>query len=218
MDKRGFTLIELLLAMTLFAVASASSYGVFSMGIQIWRRTQAAGQAEHKALIALEKMGSDVRQMIKTEVKDSLMTETFEYKGGTASLSVPGSVQFKGGDKENRVQTGRITYTWDLAKKRICRAAESATDLYQKRTPVCKTLVEGIPSFKIRYWMYDSTAKSYSWYDEWDMEDGAPSAVRVEMELQSKLSTALKKFTRTFLVPVAQSAESFGVTVESPAA
>jgi prepilin-type N-terminal cleavage/methylation domain-containing protein len=204
LSVRGFTLMEMLLAMTLFSIAASSSYGIFSMGIQIWKRTKASSQAEHKALLALERIGKDVRKTINSAPRQELMKEVFKYQGKSMEVNLPASPY------------RRITYRWENAKKEVCRSEENATDLYQKKMPPCKTLVKGIQSFKLRYWLYDGIAKSYSWYDEWKHEEGMPAAIQVEMTLQpakergQREAPPAKRFARTFLVPIGQTSASFG--------
>ncbi len=198
--------------MSLFAVASLSSFSVFSMGIQIWKRTQAGGQSEYKVLIAVEKMGQDLRSFIRAEHKDELMKESFDFEGNNTRMAIPSIVTYVTKDQVEMKQPGRITYQWESGKKELCRISETATDLYRKKTPVCKPLAKGITRFKIRYWIYDTLGKSFSWYDQWELKDGIPAAVRIEMELspKHKNQTLGKIITRTFLIPVAQTGESFG--------
>ena len=60
--------------------------------------------------------------------------------------------------------------------------------------------------------MYDSLGKSFSWYDEWKLEDAIPSAVRIEIETspKDKNETTGKHITRTFLVPVGPTGDVLG--------
>ncbi len=207
--QNGFTLLETLLAITLFAIVISSSYGIFSMGIQIWKRSQGRSLVERKATLALERMGQDVRNAIFTvsSGEAGLSQAEPEFSGNEKSFSFPAIVAAS--DKKGRVmnQYGAVIYEWNSGGD-LCRRAKSATDLYLRRDSECRVLAQGIKKLKFEYLLYQRITKSLSWYNSWDLKDGMPQAVRVNLELEEKMKGErrgiVKKYQRTFLVPVAE--------------
>lgn len=198
--KRGFTLIETLLAVTLFAIVMSSSYGIFSMGIQIWRRTQGADVYERQAITTLERMGRDFRMMLKT-------TDELNAGEGTAQKVIfPFMVTDYDRDGTPFFQNGKIGYEFDKNKKTLCMRKYTATDLYKEREPECRVLVEEVQKLKFKYWLYEGIGESFSWYERWDGEESIPQAIEVTLELNSQLkgesSAKKREYIRKFLVPV----------------
>ena len=208
--ERGFTLIETLIAVVLFAIISASSYSVFSMGIQIWKRSQGRLEVERNVALAFERMGKDVRSALLMDMTKadqfSISKSKIEYKGNERKFQIPAMVQISGKRGELLTQVGRITYKFDPGEKAICKTIEGATDFMNRKTKPCLTLASEIRSAKFDYWIYDGIGQDYRWYHSWDAKDGLPQAVRIRLELNTKLkgerTGVRKKFERTFLIPV----------------
>ena len=198
--QRGFTIMEMLLALTLFAIVITASVGVFSMGIQIWRRSQGRSNAEQKALLGLMRFGKEVRSMIKTG------EETLRGSGDERSISFPALIPVQEEQEKEKIQYGRIHYQWDYASESLCRGVETATDIYRKSSSNCVPVAEHIKNLRFRYWLYNSIGKSYSWFDRWD-ENEPPKAISISIEMQSQFSeekNPLKhEFNQTFVIPVA---------------
>lgn len=207
--QNGFTLLETLLAVTLFAIVISSSYGIFSMGIQIWKRSQGRSLVERKATLALERMGQDVRNAIFTvsSGEAGLSQAEPEFTGNEKSFSLPAIVNVSDKKGIGMNQYGAVMYEWNSAGE-LCRRTKSATDLYLRRDSGCRVLAQGIKKLKFEYLLYQKITKSLSWYNSWDLKDGMPQAVRVNLELEEKMKGErrgiVKKYQRTFLVPVAE--------------
>lgn len=201
----GFTLMETVLAITLFVVVVASSFNIFGMGLQIWKRTKMDSKSEQKVLLALEKMGQDLRGMARIKPPDDQFSITkgaeMEYGGSESGIQFP-SV-FGPDEIPGVAGYGRVTYQWNHGPQEICRSVENAADVYAGRKPSCRPLVNQVIRFKIRYWLPGGLEDSYAWYDSWDPKEAMPLAVEVTFELQPETRYAARRtFKKTFVIPV----------------
>lgn len=205
--QSGFTLLETLLSVTLFAIVMTSSFGVFSMGIQIWKRSQGRSVIERQAVLSLERMGRDIRNTLRVAAKkDEFGKDLPEYEGDSTSFSLPAVIS--GVDKYGKAttQAGSVSYRLN-SNGELCRAGKTATDIYLNREPACRALVGSVKKLEFQYLLYVSFTKSYSWYDSWKIRDGLPFAIRVNLEIDAKLkgerAPLNKKYQQAFLIPVA---------------
>ncbi len=207
--QNGFTLMEAILALALFSIVMISSIQVFSMGLQIWKRTRQVDRQEHKLLLALERMGQDIRNAVWISpqketftISDKSMKQIL-YKGTAAEVMIP-SLLLAGGNKTGGF--GRITYQWNFPKKTLCRKVEYTADLFKENKKIpCQNLVEDVWKVKFRYWLTSGISGSRSWYDEWESEDGLPEAIQVSIELKSEPGSVRRNvYEKTFVIPVAK--------------
>ena len=197
----GFTMIEVLLAVTLFTLVISASYGIFSMGMQIWRRSQGRLAFERKAVFALEKMARDFRTAVRTEDKKN------KGRGSVSDITVPALVKVKIKEDE-MIQYGFVHYGFNSGTREICRSEISASDISSGSEPPCRVIAPHVQSLKFRYLIYDKVGDSYSWYDEWGEENEIPLAVEITLELESRLknekSPARSAYQRVVLIPVGE--------------
>lgn len=202
---RGFTLIEALLAVTLVAVISLSAVSVFSLGLQIWKRTRQMNRLERKAVLALEKMGADLRSAVRfTQVQDtfSIQSKTkIEFKGTPVQIMIPAVLLPQ--SPSDLGGYARKTYRWDSAKRELCRSTEKASDLYRKSVPSCDVIAGNVTKFRIHYRLSSGFSGSYSWYDNWDGTGGLPLGIEIEMEVSPETGTEKKIFKRLIVIPSA---------------
>ena len=196
MKNRGFTLIEALLAVTLFTIVISSSFAIFSIGIQIWKRTQGASLAERKAVLALEKMGADIRMSLRPKGGQEIkwVGGKMKFAGDEKGFGLPAIVNVTGRTGARLTQYGRISYQWNSAGV-LCRMTEGATDFYLERKSVCSPAAEHIQRAKFRYWIYDGIGDSFSWHDSWEYSESLPQAIEVTLELEHK------EFQQVFFIP-----------------
>lgn len=207
-ESLGFTLLETLLAITLFMIVAVSISSIFAMGTQIWRRSEGSQAAERKAILALEKMGADVRMTLRTAPKQQagLGKNEFEFGGSSSSFGLPGIVRVRAKDGSEMLQYGKISYRWDGGKKILCRQTQSTSDLYENKEQACHPEAKKISKVRFRYWLYDGLANSYSWYDGWEMKNGLPLALeaKITVDLKNKNENLpAKELRRLFVIPVA---------------
>ncbi len=219
-SHRGFTLLETLLAITLFSIVITSSFGVFSMGIQIWKRSQGRSLVERKVVLALERMGQDVRNTLRVEQKgEGFGQDLLEYEGTASFFELPAIVKLTDKSGASTRQTGSVIYRLN-PNGELCRAERSASDFYLQREPACRVLAAEVKKLHFEYLLYRTFTKSYSWYDAWEIKDGLPQAVRVNLEIEPKLKNEkkglVKKYQRTFIIPVAEGIESGVSSPEAP--
>ena len=206
-NQKGFTLMEVIIAATLFAVIISSAYGIFSMGIQIWRRTQGRSLEDRRIILAFERMGRDIRQCLRLpEQSEGLGKRVLTFQGDATSFEIPGFVQFVNKRKQEMIQPGTIRYEWDRSKNSLCRQALSTTDHYLRRSPDCAVIAGAIKKARFEYLMYNTFTKGYSWYDDWKSDDGLPQAIKVTIEMMpnKQLRAFIKPtiYERSFYVPV----------------
>lgn len=205
-DPRGFTLMEMILAAALFVIVSVSSFSIFSMGLKIWKRARDISKTERRAVLALEKMGQDLRGMVRIVPKPEgqfTMNEkvSFEYKGSAKEVQIPSA--YVPGEHPVMGGYGRTTYQWDSAKKGLCRSQETAADLYEEKKQDCRVLAVGVERFQLRYWLPSGLEDSYSWYDSWDPKEALPLAVEIQLELKPETQYGTKRvYKKTVVVPV----------------
>ena len=205
---RGFTLMETLLALTIFAIVVAGSFGVFHMGIQIWKRSQGKQAWDRKAVLALEKMGRDVRMTLPAKPpKESLFKKKGpEYSGNNRQFVFPAAVNLTGRQGNLLTEIGTVGYAWDAGKGELCKSVKGASHFYQGQEPPCQVVAKGLERFKFQYWVSRGITKSYSWYDEWNPRDGLPRALRVSFEISFRNpngTSVRKNYKQTFLIPAA---------------
>ena len=210
LNRRGFTLIEILLAVTLFAIVTSAAYGIFSLGIQIWKRTQGRSPVERKAILAVEKMGRDIRTTLKTKKPESFVlgSKLPEFKGTNAEFNLPALISRVDSKGQTRVQYGEVFYQWNSKTKELCRGTQGPSDSYLDSKPDCKTVAKEIEKLKFQYWLYSKTGSSLAWYDEWTFErNDLPRAVQIAFEITPKLkgerTGVRRQYRQTYLIPVA---------------
>jgi type II secretion system protein J len=207
--SRGFTLMETLLAVTLFSIVIVSSYGVFSMGIQIWKRSTGMAPVQRQSLFAFERMGEDIRSAIlikKPEpgIRIEKRAKDFNLEGNAESFLMPAVLAVESREG-NSYQYGAAGWAWKSSSKQLCRMTQTASQLHQEKEPSCKVFLSGVQKLQFQYWIESPISKTFSWYDSWDPSEGLPQAVRVQMDvvLKNKRNPPVLKFERTFWVPAA---------------
>ena len=75
----------------------------------------------------------------------------------------------------------------------------------KSRNTECRQLVKHVKKVAFEYWLYKGIGESYSWYDRFDASDGSPQAVRILLEIDSKLKgdriPVRREYDRVFLIP-----------------
>jgi type II secretion system protein J len=203
--QQGFTLMETVLAVTLFVVVVASSFNIFGMGLQIWKRTKTDSKSEQKVLLALEKMGQDLRGMTRIKAPSDEFSinkgNNVEYGGSDLRIQFPAA--YGPGEHPTLGGYGRTTYQWNPGPQEICRSVENAADLYSNKKFSCRTMVADVVRFKIRYWLPAGLEDSYAWYDSWDSKEAMPLAVEITLELKPESRFATRRvFKKTVMIPV----------------
>jgi type II secretion system protein J len=198
----GFTLLETLLALTLFTIVMISVYSVTTLGLQIWKRSREEGKTERKAILALEKMGQEIRSAAPyAKPKDEIALskpQTFDFGGSEAAIMLP--VIFNGDDPAILGGGGRVTYELNRSEGALCKKIETVSDLYLHSHKKCSAVAQGVSGLKFRYWMQAGVTKSYSWYDEWNGREGLPGAVEVTLTLKAKKNMPSRVFKKTVLI------------------
>lgn len=206
--EAGFTLIELLLAVTLMMTVAASCVSVFSMGIQIWKRSQGQSITERKAILFLEKAGEELRNMAAIQsqgelglAQQALMRESFAYEGTAVSIAFPVLIGPSESNPEKVPGFARARYWFSAGE--LCHGLESVSDLYLRKEAPCRPVMTDLARAKFEYYVASGISGELGWSESWDGE-AAPAAVRIRLELKkdSKSQAPGKVYEKTFLIPV----------------
>lgn len=203
----GFTLIETLIAITLFAIVMTCSYGVFSMGIQIWKRTTTESRIERKVAMTLEKIRADVQESLpvpETLEGGLLDQRQMTYEADQRGFLFPAVIDQED-EKANAVyQWGAQGYRWDSARGVLCRQTLTSADFLIRREASCVAILEKVRSVEFEYLVPNPITKSHSWYRDWKGKDGIPRAVRMRLEMEPEKPKKLNpvKIERTYWIPV----------------
>lgn len=217
----GFTLMETLLAITLFAIVITSSFGVFSMGTQIWKRTTGTLRYEKKVFMAMERMQTDIQAALPVpKVEDLVLKEQRDmtFEANEKSFLFPAVILLEDENGAVTYQYGAQGYAFESSKRALCRQVLTAGDFLLRKEPGCKTVLENVQTASFEYLVPNSIKKTHSWYPEWKGKDGIPRAVRVTFEIAPKDPRKNKpqSFVKTFWIPVSDIAmKDFGPGAES---
>jgi prepilin-type N-terminal cleavage/methylation domain-containing protein len=204
-NSKGFTLMETLIAAALFVIVTSSAFSIFTMGMQIWRRTRDISRSDRQVMLALERMGQDVREMArifpKPEGFSIQKSPSFEYKSTASELQIP--VLYGPGEHPLMAGLGRTIYRHNTPTQEICRTQETAAQLYEEKRLECRAVASRVMKFQVRYLLPSGLEGSYSWYDTWDSQDALPIAVEIKIELSPETRYGFKReYKKTIAVPV----------------
>lgn len=207
--ERGFTLMETLLAITLFAIVITSSFGVFSMGIQIWKRTTGSLRYEKKIFMALEKMQTDIQAALPVPKVDELVLKVkrdMEFEANDKSFLFPAVILVEDEKGGVTYQYGAQGYAFRSDERILCRQTLTAGDFLLRKEPGCRTVLQNVLHANFEYLVPNSVKKSHSWYPEWKGKDGIPRAVRITFEIAPKdpKKDRPQIFVKTFWIPVSE--------------
>ncbi len=163
------------------------------MGLQIWKFTRGRGNVEKKVVLALEKMGRDLRSTIRIPDSD---TKSHGF-GNRAEIHIPSIIRIRSAH-EDTAQYGLIVYRWESSHKTLCRQELTATDFYRHNQPPCVEVAGSIRDFQMKYLIYEGVGEAYSWLDSWDEKDMAPLAVEIRLEIEPVLKGEKDSFLRSY--------------------
>lgn len=192
-NKRGFTLMELLLAATILTVVMSSSYSIFWMGLQIWKFSRGRGNVEKKIVLALEKMGKDLRSAVRVSDEN----RKTRGSGNQTEVRIPSMIRQETA-REELTQYGYVVYRWESARHSLCRQEITASDIYKRSQPPCKEVAAFIRNFQMKYLIYEGVGEAYSWYDSWDENDMTPLAVEIRIDMDPLLKGEKVPFERSY--------------------
>nr|VFJ51718.1 MAG: general secretion pathway protein J [Candidatus Kentron sp. FW] len=171
----GMTLIELLIAMAVFAVISAITYGAIRSAVETQRQVEARTSRFTALQMAMAVMERDVLQMVDRSIRN-------EYGERIPALQSAGDDfrlmeftrtgwQTLAGMKGMRLR--RIAYA--LEEDRLLRLTWNVLDRAEDSLPWSSVLLTGVENVEIGYLNTDEEWVS-KWPPEWMVGGGAPAA------------------------------------------
>jgi len=156
--SRGFTLLELLVALAIFGLLAALSYG----GLQTVMNQEAQTKAAADRLGELQKlymlMQRDIEQVVLRPIRDEFGDEQAPLVGGeTLQLTRAGWRNPLGRQRSN---LQRVAYAQEDEK--LVRYTWSVLDRAQDSEPLVQPLTEAVEALHIRYLGEDN-----EWTEQW---------------------------------------------------
>jgi len=191
-ESKGFTLIELTVAAAVLAMIALAIVATFASGLRVYYRLRDFGGARADALISLEKMEREIRNLYDvTEVP---------FRGEAKKLSFCGAVGSG---------VGSICYYMDSGSKMLARREQGYPYAILKPLSDKGTVTKLAPIEKLEfsYYDYDYELKIYEWLDHWPKKEPEEEE-DAELGLQKKIPTAEEKMLlretrrKTKLVPL----------------
>ena len=156
----GFTLLELLVALAIFGLLAAMSYG----GLQAVLEQQSSTELAADRLGALQKMylimQRDIEQIVPRTVRDEYGDAQQPLVGGDALQLTRGGWRNPAGRQRSTLQ--RVGYAYNYDDEQLMRYTWSVLDRAQDSEPLEQPLLEDVESMQLRY--LDGNDK---WQDQW---------------------------------------------------
>lgn len=167
--KAAFTFVEMLVVVTIFSILSVAVYATFASGMRMWGRVQDAALSQRKAALRLEKMSSDLRQI--------LYFPQIGFAGKSNEVSFP--------SLSANNELVKVTYFFE--QNNLLRKQELYKDILEekKEEVKAKSLLTEVEDLKFEFAYKEIDKEEYSWKDEWNKEDGLPIMVKIELKTQN---------------------------------
>jgi len=144
---KGFTLLELLVALAIFGLLAAMSYG----GLQAVLEQQSYTEQAADRLGALQKMylimQRDIEQIVPRTVRDEFGDTQQPLVGGDALQLTRGGWRNPAGRQRSTLQ--RVGYAYD--DEQLVRYTWSVLDRAQDSEPLQQPLIEDVENMQLRY-------------------------------------------------------------------
>ena len=184
-NSKGFTLLELLVALAIFGLLAAMSYGGLQAVLnQQWYTEQAADQLGELQKVYLV-MQRDIEQVVPRTVRDEFGDTQLPLVGSDALRLTRGGWRNPAGRQRSTLQ--RIGYAYE--EQQLVRYVWSVLDRAQDSEPLKQPLIEDVEGMLLRYLDANDV-----WKEQWPDESGAvgnqtaagltelPKAVEVTIE------------------------------------
>ena len=184
-QRRGMTLIELLIALAVFAVLSAITYGAIRTAIETQQRIEVRTTrfaALQKAMAVIER---DVLQMVDRPIRDEYGEPLPALKSSDGDFRL---MEFTRTGWQtligvNKVRLRRIAY--ELTDRQLFRLVWNVLDRAEDSLPSSSVLLTGVNAVEIRYLNTDNQWLS-AWPLEWGTDGtsfGLPRAMEINVDI-----------------------------------
>jgi general secretion pathway protein J len=165
-NSKGFTLLELLVALAIFALLAAMSYGGLQAVLnQQWHTEQAADRlAELQKIYLL--MQRDIEQVVPRPVRDEFGDAQQPLVGDDSLRLTRGGWRNPAGRPRSTLQ--RVGYAYE--EQQLVRYVWSVLDRAQDSEPLKQPLIEDVERMQLRYLDDDDV-----WKEQWPDSSGSVS-------------------------------------------
>jgi prepilin-type N-terminal cleavage/methylation domain-containing protein len=201
--EKGFTLIEFMISASILGLIGLAILTTFGSGFSVYERVQAYGGAQAEALLALEELERDVRNMIPVS--------TIPVEAEADRIAFPVVIEtyeeVEGEDAQLHASIGKVVYFLEgmgsegkvLKKSTLNYSDALSGDTGSEDTD--ETLVS-VNNLAFRYYSYNSDEKKYHWDGVWS--DSAGNVLKgVEVTLTYQDLNREVQLVRAVLIPAA---------------
>lgn len=185
MKNKGFTLLELLIAVAIFAVLSALSYGGLNSVLVTSQRTQQANVRLQDLQLAMSLLQQDLSQVINRPVRDEYGELQPGVKSGGEYEYI---IRFTRTGWRNPAAATRSTMqriAYRLEETTLVRDHWGQLDRAPNATVTSLPLLENVEGFSFRY-----LTTSEEWQDFWPPSDIEADIAELPRALEMTLTTA----------------------------
>jgi len=170
----GFTLLELLVAMAIFAVLAALSYGGLDTVLNTSRYTTIQVERFQQLQSAILMISRDLTQLADRPIRD-------EYGDLRASFVMGGErdnqqIEFTRGGRRNPAGFNRSSFqrvAYVVQDSRLMRISWSVLDRTQDTKPTLLPLIDGVDGLELRF--LDTAG---TWHNQWPPESQSVNATQ----------------------------------------
>ena len=178
----GFTLLELLVALALFALVAAMSFGGLSAMVRTQEGLRAQGERLASLQLAIGLIERDLRQAARRPIRDG------QGQVRPALVGQSGALEFSAFANASplvltRPSLQRLGYSFD--QKRFTRFTYAVLDRAGGSQPQGKALLDDVEGLGLRYF-----SREQQWFDAWpppkagnEERDALPRAIELRLEV-----------------------------------
>ena len=191
----GFTLLELLVALALFALVAAMSFGGLSAMVRTQDGLRAQGERLASLQLAIGLIERDLRQATLRPIRDGQGQVRAALVGQSRAIELT-ALANASPLVLTRPSLQRLGYTLD--RKRLTRFTYAVLDRAPSSQPQGKALLDDVEEFGLRY-----LGREQQWFDAWpppkagtEERDALPRAVELRLQV-----AGYGTLRRVFLLP-----------------
>lgn len=218
---KAFTLIELLVSIAIFSVIAVVLYSCFRGGVISYRRIEQQAEFQQKVRHVFLKMTKDFKNMV--------YISNIPFEGYNEKVSFVTTIT----ESDNAdINVGRVSYylKFNDEGQVLIRKVESLKDALGEFSLTAEdieeggleqsiseepVILEGVIDFKCTY-LYSNlyeiagndseelAGEEYEWVDLWEIENGLPLGIKIELLITELKGGGQRKFYRQICIPASR--------------